>query len=43
LIYLLGYLFQHFSQVGDDKVKQVMLHGIKKRFSNYDQPAMLIA
>ncbi|KAL3130234.1 hypothetical protein ABBQ38_008531 [Trebouxia sp. C0009 RCD-2024] len=40
---LLGYLYQHFLQVGDEKVKKVMLHGLEKRFSDYDQPALLIA
>ena len=40
---LLGYLYQHFLQVGDEKFKKVMLHGLEKRFSNYDQPALLIA
>ncbi len=29
--------------MGDNKVKQVMLHGIEQSFSKYDQPAMLIA
>ena len=40
---LLGYLYQHFMQVEDDKVKRVMLEGLETRFSAYDQPAMLIA
>ena len=40
---LLGYLYQHFSQVDDDKVKRVMLQGLETRFKDYDQPAMLIA
>ena len=40
---LLGYLYQHFMQVDDDKVKRVMLQGLEARFSDYDQPAMLIA
>ncbi len=40
---LLGYLYQHFVQVDDDKVKRVMLQGLETRFSDYDQPAMLIA
>ena len=40
---LLGYLYQHFLQLDDDKVKRVMLQGLEKRFSDYDQPAMLIA
>ncbi|KAL3134377.1 hypothetical protein ABBQ38_006631 [Trebouxia sp. C0009 RCD-2024] len=40
---LLGYLYQHFAQVDDDKVKRVMLQGLETRFSAYDQPAMLIA
>ena len=40
---LLGYLYQHFSNLPDAQVKQVMLTGMEKRFSDYDQPALLIA
>lgn len=40
---LLGFLYQHFVQVDDDKVKKVMLQGLETRFKAYDQPAMLIA
>ena len=40
---LLGYLYQHFLRVDDDKVKQVMLQGLETRFKAYDQPAMLMA
>ena len=40
---LLGFLYQHFVHVGDDKVKKVMLQGLETRFKAYDQPAMLIA
>lgn len=40
---LLGYLHQHFSQVADPQVREVMLNGLEMRFAAYDQPVLLMA